>query len=75
MNIGIVSCKDSENPVQINFGMKSNVLPFCKSHFFIILVGEVVAIISQVKKMGQLFGILYISEYNTNSWDHSLRMQ
>ena len=33
-----------------------------------------VAIISLVKKMGQLFEILYISEYNTNSWDHSLRM-
>lgn len=42
--------------------------------FFRYFGGEVVAIISQVKKMGQLFGILYISEYNTNSWDHSLRM-
>lgn len=74
MNIGIVLCRDSENPVQINFGTKSNVLPFCKSHFFHYFGGEVVAIISQVKKMGQLFGMLYISEYNTNSWDHSLRM-
>lgn len=34
MNIGIVLCRDRENPVQINFGTKSNVLPFCKSHFF-----------------------------------------
>lgn len=74
MNIGIVLCRDREILYKLTLERNQMSYHFVNLIFFRYFGGEVVAIISQVKKMGQLFGILYISEYNTNSWDHSLRM-
>lgn len=74
MNIGIVLCRDREILYKLTLERNQMSYHFVNLIFFHYFGGEVVAIISQVKKMGQLFGILYISEYNTNSWDHSLRM-